>query len=379
MEPHNKLVRNKLSSYLKGKRVVLVGPAPSVIDSAQAALIDSYDVVVRLNKALPIPKDLQKDIGTRCDILYNCMNPSDDCGGTININTLNKYGVKFLVGAYPPVDSVGTTKLRIKTDNLSFYNKNRNNWRSFCYTDKTHFLSLWKLMRLPNTGTMAILDLLRFDIKELYITGITFFKVGYIRSYRDYDEKGIMNHLKKFNLHNPNKQLDYACGRLLKEPRVTMDNTLTSILTQHCGAGETDGTDGTYGMSGGEDDDVGSCQPQSDYSDQIGGATHHDGYGDGDSDREEIDENHRNIEDEEDSMDSVNTLIIEKDQERPVTAKSDGSDLIVEAEADSVVAVEESKVINSGSDKKCGEKKIDDFDDNLIGQIKRKIPIYSKK
>lgn len=379
MEPHNKLVRNKLSSYLKGKRVVLVGPAPSVIDSAQAALIDSYDVVVRLNKALPIPKDLQKDIGTRCDILYNCMNPSDDCGGVININTLNKYGVKFLVGAYPPVDSVGTTKLRIKTDSLSFYNKNRNNWRSFCYTDKTHFLSLWKLMRLPNTGTMAILDLLRFDIKELYITGITFFKGGYIRSYRDYDEKGIMNHLKKFNLHNPNKQLDYACGRLLKEPRVTMDNTLTSILTQHCGVGGTDGTSGgdeTYGISGGEDDDVGSCHPQSDYSDQTGGATDHDGNGDGDSDREEIDESRRVAieEDEEDSMDSVDTLIIEKDQERPVVA-SDGSDLIVEAEVDREVAVVESSVT---SIKKCG-KKIDDFDDNLIGQIKRKIPIYSKK
>lgn len=369
MEPHNKLVRNKLSSYLKGKRVVLVGPAPSVIDSAQAALIDSYDVVVRLNKALPIPKDLQKDIGTRCDILYNCMNPSDDCGGVININTLNKYGVKFLVGAYPPVDSVGTTKLRIKTDSLSFYNKNRNNWRSFCYTDKTHFLSLWKLMRLPNTGTMAILDLLRFDIKELYITGITFFKGGYIRSYRDYDEKGIMNHLKKFNLHNPNKQLDYACERLLKEPRVTMDNTLTSILTQHCGAS---------GASGASEDgmDDGSCLPQSDYSDQTGGSTDHDGDRDGDSDREEIDENRRvAIEEDEDSMDSVNTLIIEKDQERPV-GTGDGSDLIVEAEVDRGVHAVEPSVV--APVKKCGEK-FDDFDDNLIGQIKRKIPIYSKK
>ncbi|MEX0598013.1 MAG: glycosyltransferase family 29 protein, partial [Candidatus Paceibacterota bacterium] len=230
MEQHNKLIRNKLSNYLKGKRVAIVGPASSIIGSKQAALIDSYDVVVRLNKALPIPPDLSPDVGSRTDILYNCMNPTDECGGTISINVLNKAGIKFLVGAYPPVDSVGTTKLRIKTDTLMFYHKNRNYWNNFCYTDKTHFLTLWKSMRLPNTGTMAILDLLRFDIKELYITGITFFKGGYIRTYRDYDEKGIIKHLQRFNLHLPEKQLQYASTQLLKDKRVILDNTLSDIL-----------------------------------------------------------------------------------------------------------------------------------------------------
>ena len=230
MDRHNRLMRNKLSSYLKGKRVAIVGPAPSVVGSKQAELINSYDVVVRLNKALPIPKELREDVGTRCDILYNCMNPSEECGGVINISTLKKCKVKYLIGAYPPLDKVGNTKLRIKSDTITFYTKNRSNWKNFCYTDKGHFLKLWKHMRLPNTGTMAILDLLRFDIKELYITGITFFKGGYIRTYRDYDENGILTHLKKFNLHKPSKQLDFACKQLTADSRVKMDDTLTKIV-----------------------------------------------------------------------------------------------------------------------------------------------------
>jgi len=35
-----------------------------------------------------------------------------------------------------------------------------------------------------NTGFMAILDILSYDIKELYIKGFTFFQDGYVSSYR---------------------------------------------------------------------------------------------------------------------------------------------------------------------------------------------------
>jgi len=230
MDQHNRKTRKKLSNYLDGKRVVIVGPAACIVDSEQAELINSYDVVVRLNKALPIPSELKKDVGTRTDILYNCMNPGEDCGGVISIKTLRQNKVKYLIGAYPPIDKIGSTKLRIKKDILEFWAKNRNAFPNFCYTDKGYFLKIWKHMRLPNTGTIAILDLLRFNIKELYITGITFFKGGYIRTYRDYDEKGILKHMKKFELHKPSKQLDYACKQLMADKRVVMDETLEKII-----------------------------------------------------------------------------------------------------------------------------------------------------
>jgi len=95
--------RKNYKEYLKGKRVVIVGPAPSIVGSDQRDLIDSYDVVVRLNRALPVPEHLKKDVGTRTDVLYNCMNPSNECGGRIDVDFLLKSGVKFLVSPYAPI------------------------------------------------------------------------------------------------------------------------------------------------------------------------------------------------------------------------------------------------------------------------------------
>lgn len=233
MESRNRLIRKKLSAYLKGKTVVLVGPASSILGQGYGSEIDKYDVVVRLNKGFPVPKKLTKDVGTRTDIIYNCMNPSDECGGEISIPKLKKQGVKFLVGAYPCLERVKGTRLRTKKDNLEFFSRSRQqNYPNFCHTDEKYFLEMWKIMKLPNTGTICILDLLRFKIKSLHITGITFFKGGYIRSYRNYDEQGILNHMARFNLHQPEKQLKYMTQTLSSDPRVTLDATLSEIIQE---------------------------------------------------------------------------------------------------------------------------------------------------
>src|SRR5262245_53939599 len=59
------------AEFLRDKRVVLVGPGPTVVGTAQGAFIDGHDVVVRLNHALPIPKAMEADVGSRTDILYH--------------------------------------------------------------------------------------------------------------------------------------------------------------------------------------------------------------------------------------------------------------------------------------------------------------------
>lgn len=232
MENYNRKVRDRLSKFLHNKRVVIVGPAASIVDTKQKALIDGYDVVVRLNKALPVPNKLKPDIGSRTDILYNCMNPSDECGGAISVSVLKKQNVKFLVGAYPPIEKIGNLRMRLKRDIKEFFTKNRLRYQSFCYTDKGNFMKMWKQLKLPNTGVMAIIDLLRFDLKELYITGITFFKGGYYSQYRNYNEEGILTHMKKFGLHKPDKQLKYMSQILANDKRVKMDQTLQEIVDQ---------------------------------------------------------------------------------------------------------------------------------------------------
>ena len=56
MDANNKRVRERMTRFLKNKRVALVGPASSVVGSQQQELLDSYDIVVRLNKAFPVPE-----------------------------------------------------------------------------------------------------------------------------------------------------------------------------------------------------------------------------------------------------------------------------------------------------------------------------------
>ena len=69
--------------YLCGKNVAIVGPASSIVRTNSGRLIDTFDVVVRLNKSLPLTRKLIPDIGSRTDILYNSLNRSDFPGENI--------------------------------------------------------------------------------------------------------------------------------------------------------------------------------------------------------------------------------------------------------------------------------------------------------
>jgi len=219
--------RERYSDYLKNKRVVIIGPAPSILNSKQKDFIEGFDVIVRLNKALPIPNDLIEDIGSRTDVLYNCMNPSPECGGIIDIDLLHKSNVKFLVSPYSKYKDY-----RFGKDVEDFASRNLmyKTPINFCHIDPTLFARLMEIMKLPNTGVNAIIDVLQNDIKELYITGLTFFKGGYIKQYRGYSEKQVLDRMAKYNLHDQDKQLAYMRKLLKNNPRVKLDSALHDII-----------------------------------------------------------------------------------------------------------------------------------------------------
>ena len=52
-----------IKNYVKGKRIILVGNSDLLIKTDNSGIIDSYDVVVRMNHAVP-----QKNIGNKTDI-----------------------------------------------------------------------------------------------------------------------------------------------------------------------------------------------------------------------------------------------------------------------------------------------------------------------
>lgn len=211
--------------FLRGKRVVVVGPAPSIVGSGQREVIDGYDVVVRLNKAFPVTLDMAKDIGTKTNIVYNCMNEHPENGGIINLREASKQGV-WISSPYPNISPFNRDIKRFNTRNEKYK-------VPFHAMDTTYFEYLSEEMESrPNTGTCCILDLLRYDIAELYITGITFFKGGYYSKYRNYDEKGVLDRMTKFGNHKQFKQFDFVKDVLINDPRVKCDNALQEILDE---------------------------------------------------------------------------------------------------------------------------------------------------
>lgn len=57
-------------NYIKGKNVIIVGPAENIKGKRLGVDIDSYDVVIRTNGAHAIIEKYAEDYGRRCDVLY---------------------------------------------------------------------------------------------------------------------------------------------------------------------------------------------------------------------------------------------------------------------------------------------------------------------
>lgn len=188
---NNMINIEEYSNYLKDKKIVIIGPAPSCKDIEEGEFIEkNYDIIVRINKQWKHSKELEKYIGKRTDILYNCMDYRDDCGGELDIDYLENK-IKYLVA------SIKYDFLNKEHRDSQFHGKSFLNWYNYFHLKNNN-----KLKFIPidnnfydkydslaqtriNTGLISIFHLLTFDIKELYIKGFTFFMDGYLLDYRN--------------------------------------------------------------------------------------------------------------------------------------------------------------------------------------------------
>lgn len=161
---------------LKGKSVVVVGSAPSVLTN-QPGFIDSHDVVVRVNNY-----KLGTAQGTRTDVFYSFF------GGSIKktADDLKRDGVTLCMCKCPndrPIECDWHVKMG-KLEGIDFraiYRRRQAWW--FCDTfipTSTHFLRSFDLLdrHIPTTGFAAILDVLACEPASLYLTGFDFFSSG---------------------------------------------------------------------------------------------------------------------------------------------------------------------------------------------------------
>tara|TARA_A100001515_G_scaffold143839_1_gene146116 strand:- start:15035 stop:15700 length:666 start_codon:yes stop_codon:yes gene_type:complete len=208
--------------FLTDKQVALVGPAASIDGSGNGGRIDSCDIVVRLNYA-NIKEPL--DSGLKTNIIYYD-------GSYHNYSQLN---LDFLVCSYPETEWFFSQRCR---PNVEFY-ENVFNHRvvpAALYGGIKEVLDPKGKIR-PNTGLTTMVDLLQYNIKSLFVTGIDFYKTGYSihPEYGSKTPQEIKNEFKKGDngdYHDSEVQYKYFLQYIHNDKRVLTDQFLKNVITQ---------------------------------------------------------------------------------------------------------------------------------------------------
>ena len=223
-----------LKELTENKTVALVGPSISLLDHSYGDEIDSADIVIRTNKALPLDPTLSTHIGTRCDVLYNCIEGHPRTSGNINPVLWKEHGVKLVVSSIPLNQRhphiIHKIQNVLPLDGISplFYNNLVN-------TIKCGL----------NTGFLGIAHVLSLNIKKLNLYGFTFYRdMAYPQYYKNVDFETMTAHInkikdsaknvnptQKIHGHDFERQLVYFKNVFYKrDRRIQVDKPLLDIL-----------------------------------------------------------------------------------------------------------------------------------------------------
>lgn len=216
-----------LEQYLEGKTVALVAGGNSLVGEGLGSIIDSYDVVVRMNRALPLDPSKSEDIGTRTDVLYNCLDGAPDAGGPIVPMLWINNGVKYICSTYPESEFFTFPQ---RSKGLENFLPTRWIPDEVYYPIKDH------IKGRPNSGTCTLVDLLSFDIEKVHLFGLDFHRTLYDTEYlRQGGSVADFERLLSTNprdRHDPDSQYLFFKNILYKsDNRIEIEDYFKEILT----------------------------------------------------------------------------------------------------------------------------------------------------
>jgi len=166
-----KLKNQKLINFIKGKRVCIVGPANYLLGSSRGELIDSYDIVVRINTAhfaYPFSEMLAQDIGSKFDMLFiGAHLESQERYKATYVESMLKSSVACI--AHSPFHWNTGFSVFEKCDNKLIHI-----WEMDMFECAKKKLG----GNQPRTGFFAMLNVLSCDPKEVFVTGFTMYHGG---------------------------------------------------------------------------------------------------------------------------------------------------------------------------------------------------------
>jgi len=221
--------------FLENKRVINVVHS-NALDDVDGKIIDSFDIIIRFNRA--VENIIPTRHGGRTDILYSCLNRSPDSGNMTNDNYkrwILSSGC-WLAKAYPNLQWKGYFSFTedhqagATSDNYRFETFNSDPVRTSEISIEWFKLIEANIKSRPNTGILAILDILQYSPKSIYLKGYTFFKGGYDKTYRKQNEEEVMSYMAQAGNHNQYRQNLFIRKIILTEELIEIDQSLSNIL-----------------------------------------------------------------------------------------------------------------------------------------------------
>lgn len=238
----------KLFEYLNGKRVIIVGPAPEegYVDGF-GDFIDSFDIVVRVNRGWRMSKENPEVFGSKTNILYHCLDFDEENGGFIDYEFLKKSKCETIVSCYPNINGANYRDIMFKMG-LRQYCFNlflkQNGGIDYSFVSDDFYLNLdSKMNTRPNSGTVAFLHLLQSNLSHLEIVGFSFFSKGYVPSYRssidgittkdaEHSESLVLNRMDKAKNHDLKKQIDFCKPLLINNSKVSFSRLMKEVFNE---------------------------------------------------------------------------------------------------------------------------------------------------
>jgi len=222
-------------NVFKGKRVAIIGAADSAFENENGNYIDSFDIIVRVNKAPHSwSPEKAKFIGSHTDVLFHSFYENTDSGGgPIDFELYAKQQIKYVINPNCNLKGLRT--------HLNYFKRNLIRRRTYLLPRKFYQKMTANFGDvIPTVGYSALYTVLNSNCKEVFITGFTFFKTPYANDYRDHlkDMETNKGHLKNQGLHDPDLELtEFIKQKRIIEKKsstkVVMDDALLNILEQY--------------------------------------------------------------------------------------------------------------------------------------------------
>lgn len=219
------LSRPEVRERFAGKTVAIVGSGPGSLGN-KPGFVDGHQIVIRVNNF-----KLTRETGARCDVFYSFF-------GTSIKKTkyeLKRAGVKLCMCKCPNAHAIQSewhqkNGRMIGVDYRPHYERRASFWFCDTYIPTTEeFLVSFNLLDLhvPTTGFAAILDVLSFDPKSVYLTGFDFFRSGIHNVNETWKGRNTDDPIR----HVPERELSWIAENAGSYP-LTFDKALSRCLDE---------------------------------------------------------------------------------------------------------------------------------------------------